>query len=87
MDEMKTECASRRAGVDARSENDREPNVVGAVRMKIETLSAQARLIKMGKDMITEFADVFALIPHVNRLPDEVHCWVKLKDAAQSIKT
>jgi hypothetical protein len=41
----------------------------------------------MGREMMTEFKDVFAPIPHVNRLPDEVFCQIKLKDASQSIKT
>ncbi|KAF8235816.1 hypothetical protein L208DRAFT_1159344, partial [Tricholoma matsutake] len=35
----------------------------------------------------SHYADVFEPIPHVNEMPDTVHCKITLKDASKTIST
>jgi hypothetical protein len=32
-----------------------------------------------------EFKDVFLEIPHINELPTDVYCWIKLKDTSKTV--
>jgi hypothetical protein len=59
--------------------------VVGAIRQQIEVVAAQIKLAAMGKDLMTEYKDVFAPIPHLDELPTDIYCQIKLKDASQTI--
>jgi hypothetical protein len=85
--ELKEKCAARRSGQDLDGENVKQINVAAAVRQRIECLNAQEQLGKLGKAMVKEFEDVFAPIPHLDKLPTDVYCRIKLKDASQTIKT
>jgi hypothetical protein len=85
--ELKAVCAERKVTVDSRIEIVKKPDIVAAVRECLEVLAAQEKLIKLGKQIKAEFADVFEPIPHVDRLPSDVQCQIKLKDATQTITT
>jgi hypothetical protein len=37
--------------------------------------------------MKTEFKDVFSEIPHIDELPTDIYCWIKLKDMSKTIQT
>ena len=62
-------------------------DTVATVRTRIETLSAQEKLSSLGRQIINEFANVFNPIPHIDKLPTDVYCRIKLKDPAKTIAT
>jgi len=62
-------------------------DVIGAMHKHIEGLAAAAELQALGDTLIKEYSDVFAPIPHLDELPTDVYCQIKLKDATQTIKT
>ena len=41
----------------------------------------------LGKGLMKEYSDVFALIPHLDELPTDIYCRIQLKDAMQTIKS
>jgi hypothetical protein len=57
------------------------------VRVQVEMLASHERLSLMSEEIKTEFKDVFQPIPHVDELPNEVRCKIKLKDAGKTIAT
>ena len=61
-------------------------DVVAAIRECIETLATQDKLKALGMELKCEFKDVFALIPHLDELPTDGFCCIKLKDTSQSVK-
>ena len=62
-------------------------NPIAAIRCRIEILGAQEELQKLGVAIKIEFKDVFSEIPHIDDLPSDVYCRIKLKDASRSIHT
>ena len=60
---------------------------VAAVRERIEVLAAQEELLCLGEDLKKEFINVFSEIPHLNELPTDVYCHIKLKDASKTFQT
>ena len=62
-----------------------EVNCLGAVRQAIERLSAEERLVRLGKKVKTDFPDIFKPIPHVDMLPSDYVARIKLKDAEKQI--
>src|SRR6202042_770291 len=53
----------------------------------IEELAATLKLQALGDKLMKQYSDVFAPIPHLDELPTDVYCRIKLKDATQTIKT
>jgi hypothetical protein len=68
-------------------EEVRPPDIVGAIRQHIKCIMAMEKLKALGKDIMTEFKEVFELIPHINKLPTEVYCRIKLKDTSKLVQT
>jgi hypothetical protein len=62
-------------------------NIAAAVRTRIECLAATQKLEELGERVLKDFGDVFTPIPHVDDLPTDVYCKIKLKDASHTIKT
>lgn len=62
-------------------------NTVAAIRTRIECLAAQEELSKLGDKVRVDFKEVFEAIPHLDDLPDDVYCCIKLKDANKTITT
>jgi hypothetical protein len=62
-------------------------DIAAAVRTCIESLAATRRLEVLGEQVVQDFSDVFNPIPHVDALPTDVYCEIKLKDASRTIKT
>lgn len=69
-----------------KSEPVKEVDVVGAIRNRIATIAILDDLEQRGTSIRQDYADVFKPIPHINRLPDQVHARIKLKDAEKIIK-
>jgi hypothetical protein len=85
--ELKQKFSTRRPHIDALSDPVKPFDVVAAIRTRLETLSATDKLKKLGADLIDEFKDVFSPIPHIDRLPTDVYCHIKLKDTSKMITT
>jgi hypothetical protein len=85
--ELKAKSMEQKELVDATSETVRKLDLIAVVRQKMEILAVQEKLMALGNQIKKEFHSVFEPIPHVNRLPDEVLCEIKLKDASQTIAT
>jgi hypothetical protein len=64
-----------------------EVNVVTAVRVHMETLAAQEQLDYMLEAVKTKYVKVFNPIPHVDELPTDVYCCIKLKDPNKTFAT
>ena len=62
-------------------------DVIGAVRVRLEELAAQDQLKRMGNEVLTKYKPVFEPIPHVDNLPTDVWCRIKIKDASKTITT
>ena len=60
---------------------------VAAIRQHLEVLTVQKNLKELGERVKTEFEEVFKPIPHMDKLPTDVYCCIKLKDASKSITT
>jgi hypothetical protein len=62
-------------------------NTVAAIREQIEVVAAQKELLLLGDQMKAEFKDVFSKIPHIDYLPTDVYCQIRLKDASKCVQT
>jgi hypothetical protein len=49
-------------------------DLVAAVHVRIETLTAQEKLRALSSQIVSEFPDVFSPIPHIDDLPSDVYC-------------
>jgi Reverse transcriptase (RNA-dependent DNA polymerase)/Aspartyl protease len=85
--ELNMVCTERRCRIKHKFEPVKPFDIVGAMRGRIEVLAAQEKLKQMGMEMITEFKDVFTPIPHLDKLPTNVYCRIKLKDATKTVTT
>ena len=56
-------------------------NVLAVIRQCIEILDTQKELEHLRIQMKEEFQHIFSSIPHLNELPTDVFCCIKLKDA------
>jgi hypothetical protein len=85
--ELKMVCAERLYRIKRDFEPVKLVDIIATVRECIEVLAAQEVLLGMGKDIMTEFTDVFSSIPHLEELPMDVYCRITLKDASKSVQT
>lgn len=60
---------------------------IGAVRERIEILAAQDALNKLGDKVKEKYKDVFTDVAHLDDLPKDVYCRIKLRDAEKQITT
>jgi hypothetical protein len=63
----------------------KDVDVVAAVRERIETLATLAHYQKLGDDLKDRYRKIFEPIPHIDELPTEVLCEIKLKDAQKTL--
>jgi hypothetical protein len=66
-------------------EHVKEVDVVAAVRERIEILAEWEHYQLMG-DNLKQYRQLFEPIPHVDDLPSDVLCEIKLKDANQAFR-
>ena len=85
--ELNMVCHDRLNHMHYKFETVKQINPIAAIREHIEVLAAQDVLKCMGKDIMHEFNDIFSSIPHLNELPMDVYCHIKLKDASKSVQT
>jgi hypothetical protein len=83
--ELNMVCSNRLINIKQKFEQVQTPDVVGAIRQRMEVMAAQQKLADLGKTIINEYADVFAPIPHIDELPTDIYCRIRLKDTSKSI--
>ena len=84
--ELKTVCNIRRVLVDSRLEKVKTPDIVGAIRGRIEELALIETLKKEDSKLREEFKDLFEAIPHVNELPTDCLAEIQIKDPNLRVK-
>ena len=62
-------------------------NVTLAVQQRVEVLAVQQELQTLGIKMKKNFQQVFSEIPHINELPTDVYCHIRLKDTSKTVQT
>jgi hypothetical protein len=85
--ELKLVCAERKCKIKGHFEEVKPVDAIAAIRQRIETLNAQEQLERLGHAVKDKYQDVFAPIPHLDELPTDVYCRIKLKNAHQKIAT
>ena len=68
-------------------EEVKQVDIVAAIRVRVETLTAQEQLDRLSEATKAKYSRVFNPIPHVDELPTDVYCCIKLKDASKMITT
>jgi hypothetical protein len=85
--ELKMVCTKRKATLWHKFEHVKPTNFVAAVQEQIEILATQDVLKEMGAELITELKNIFVPIPHLDELPMDSYCHIRLKDFAKTVKT
>jgi hypothetical protein len=85
LSELKATCVS--IALMLQVEEIKEVDIASAVHTRIEFLAHIQHLKDLDAQVKTQYKDVFSPIPHVSRLPTDVYCRIKLKDAAKCIAT
>jgi urease gamma subunit len=85
--ELKMVCARRKRDLVHLHKKVRPPDIVATIHQQIENLATMEILKQLGKDVVTEFKDVFEPIPHIDDLPMDVYCRIKLKDPFKTVQT
>ena len=85
--ELKMVCCDIQHDNKYKLEHVQPVNKIVAVKECIEILAAQKELQCLGEDMKVEFKDIFSEIPHLDELPTNVYCCIKLKDALKTVQT
>jgi hypothetical protein len=85
--ELKMVCAECKCNLNHHLKTVKEVDKIAAIRTRIETLAAQEQLIKLGDAVKGKYKDVFLPIPHLDELPTDVYCQIKLKYALKTFTT
>jgi len=85
--ELNMVCAERKAMLSHTYEVVKQVDVVAVIWVHLETLAAQEQLGKLSDAVKSKYSKVFNPIPHIDDLPTEVYCCIKLKNASKTITT
>jgi hypothetical protein len=85
--ELKMVCAEQRVLFDHKLEKTMPIDLVAAIRDQIETLNTQEQLDRLSDAVKEKYKDVFSPIPHLDDLPTDVYCHIRLKDATKTFAT
>jgi hypothetical protein len=85
--ELKMVCAERKAMFSHTHEDVAQIDVVTAICVQMEVLAAQEQLNRLSEATKNKYSNVFNPIPHVDELPTDVYCRIKLKDVSKTITT
>jgi hypothetical protein len=85
--ELKMVCAEHLLTIRNRFEVVKPIDLVAALRQRIETLTAVDQLNRLGDAVKHKYSDVFDAIPHLDELPTDVYCRIRLKDPSKTIAT
>lgn len=65
----------------------KDVDIAAAIQNRIATVNILQDLESRGQSIRKDYAEVFKLIPHINRLPTEFKARIKLKDTEKMIKS
>ena len=85
LEELKTTLLHQKPK--AHSQPVQKIDVVAAIQVHLEQLTAQEQLDKMGADILKTYSAVFVPCPHTDDLPTDVYCCIELKDTLKTITT
>ena len=85
--ELKMVCAERACKIRNNIEKIKPLDHIAVIRSCLEELNAQDQLHQLGELVKNKYKDIFAPIPHLNDLPSDVYCKIKLKDATKMFMT
>jgi hypothetical protein len=85
--ELNMVCAERRNLMRRHFEIVKPVEPLAALRQRIEALTAREQLNRLDVAVKTKYSDVFDAIPHLDELPTDVYCRIKLKDPYKIIAT
>src|SRR5882762_588947 len=80
-------CHDRLQNTRCQFEKVNSVDPIAAVRQRMEVLAAQNELQDLRDQMKSEFKEVFSEIPHIDVLPTDVYCRIRLKDASKCVHT
>ena len=60
---------------------------LAALRLRIEALTTLTQLNRLSDAVRDKYSDVFDQIPHLDELPTDVYCRIRLKDVTKTITT
>jgi hypothetical protein len=85
--ELKMVCAKRKCKLKNLFEQPKPVDVLAAVHLQIEALTAKEQLDRLSEAVKLKHKDIFEPIPHLNKLPTDVYCRIQLKDASKTVST
>jgi hypothetical protein len=85
--ELKMVCAERKCTLKHQFKIPKPVDLVAAVRLCIKTLTRQEQLDCLSNAVKKKHKDIFEPIPHLDELPTDVYCQIKLKDASKTFVT
>lgn len=85
--ELKLVCAEQKCQIKNFFEEVKEVDVVAAVKQHIKTLMYLGQLNHLSNTVKHKYKEIFELIPHLDELPTDIYCHIKVKDATQQITT
>jgi hypothetical protein len=87
--ELDTVCKLRKDALELEGlfENVKQVDVIAAVRERVEVLAHWAELDDKGSKLKAEFKCLFEPMPHVDELPTDVLCQIKLKDTEKTFQS
>jgi hypothetical protein len=85
--ELKLVCHDHWRHTQYQFEQVKPMDIIRAIRQHLEILVAQKELQKLREDIKDKFKDIFSEIPHINELPTDIYCHIKLKDAFKCVQT
>jgi hypothetical protein len=85
--ELKMVCAECKVLIHSHFEKVKPVEPLAVLHQPIETLTAQEQLNRLGDAIKNKYSDVFDAIPHVDELPTDIYCRIKLKDSYKVFAT
>ena len=68
--------------------NDSKSQILLVLSVSVlRKLVTQDQLKCMGHEVFDKYRHIFEPIPHADKLPADIYCWIQLKDAPKSIVT
>jgi hypothetical protein len=87
--ELDTVCKLRKDALELKGlfKNVKQVDVIAAVRERVEVLAHWAELDDKGSKLKAEFKCLFEPMPHVDELPTDILCQIKLKDTEKTFQS
>jgi hypothetical protein len=85
--ELKMVCSERLCRKQRLFEKVKQVNAVATVHIQVEQLACIEQFHRLSEAVKEKYIEVFSLIPHIDLLPTDVYCQIKLKDVSKTFAT